>query len=615
LVFAPAGALVMQIIHIVKEWPEMASQWGAIRVAAVFAAGLLVLPACVLTSFIGDRENLSNAAAYLEQNAYAVEKPVDLYRLKRTLKHVNEAFEPEDELLGFGISRNTPLISDIYAQMVLDKKVISQENIRELNTLFFRETDDYSDIWDFGDGFSDGYNDGLTLFDNEISSVSLADVRCETQYDAKAGATRTWVNLTLEGSSSDGNQEYVTTFTLPEGAYISNYYLDVAGTRKYGILADERAALLVYRDIVGSSQDPGVLHYINDRKAELRVFPFSAYEKRYTGFEILHNQNTAISIDGRNIELKAASAPEEVKLNGAALITPACKARLPEAQKRNANYCFIVDCSYGSDVDYEVSRVEAYADKNGITSGKVIFASYNAREYALADIQKAGTEAQCGFNLGLAVKKILMENGEESVPVILFVSENAPAAIFPKHVSQLAKKFPESGCYYALNPDMSLTPYRFISNEKQSPVNAPIIGKALDYNGHPVKDDNESEIVITGTLPEQFSASGSQYADALLLDVLLKNDPSMDKNTSLRMLRASFETGILTQQTAFTVVETEIQESELLQAQKEFLTEDKKLAMETLDEPQLVICIPLALLIFGMAAIIKRRKARLDGKG
>jgi hypothetical protein len=186
------------------------------------------------------------------------------------------SFQPVRGFMSFS-EGSTPILSEVYSRLVLDGKMISQEKVMELENLFFDAGHDLS-----GNHLSDDSFAG--------SGVRLTAADTETQYDENIGAYRTWVNLTLQNGPDTGSGEYVTSFKLPDGAYVSDYYLDVAGTRKEGILADRRAAEFLYQKIVRASKDPGLLRYTGRNTLELRVFPFRSREQRKTGFEVIHNE-------------------------------------------------------------------------------------------------------------------------------------------------------------------------------------------------------------------------------------------------------------------------------------------------------------------------------------
>jgi len=599
LLFAPAGALVMQIIELKRDWKRLLPLWGGRRVALSFVLALLLIPACLLSGVVGDRQNLENAMSYLETSEAAAGKSVNAGRLKRTLDNAPGTLEVRrDAFFNFNTVNNTPFLSSAYSALVLNGKVMKNSEIARLRRLFFDESIVQS---------SQGIAAGLTVNGSLLSGVRLTGAETETTYDAEIGANRTWVNLTLEGNGA--SDEYVALFTLPDGAYVSDYYLDVGAGRKYGILADERAAMAAYESIVRVRKDPGVIRYVSDGQLELRVFPFP-YEgsnTRHTGFEVIHNQSFEFALDSQTIAVESAGAPDIVRFQGGVLLSGEFKQSLPEAVGRAPSYYFVVDSSANSLIDYQLSLISDYASMANITDSQVVFASYFLTRVPLSDARRVSISPRYGFNLALAVRTILSESGDGDVPVIIFASSNPAGAVLPEHSSWLAKRFPDSPYYYRLSDSLKLIPYSFEGNREGAPVTEPVIVPLRSYEGAFMRDSQDSEIV---PLPGAggFAVTGNQYIDALALNAALRSAPAMDARTSLEMLRASFRTHVLTQQTAFIVVETPEQEAEIWRLQELLLMQDSDVARENMDEPPLPLMLAM-LAIFACAAFLMRRRS------
>ena len=600
LLFAPTGALIMQIIELNRVRKRLLPLWGGKRLALSFILALPLIPVCLLSGVVGDRQNLETAMSYMETSEAVSGKSVNIGKLKRALDNAPGTQEiNRAAFFSFESVNNTPFLSSAYSAMVLNGKVMKSNEVSRLRRLFFDEPD-------IRDG--QGVTAGLTVNGNSLTSVRLTDVTTETAYDSETGANRTWVNLTLEGSGV--NSEYAALFTLPEGAYVSDYYLYVGPERKYGILADERAAMAVYESIVRVRKDPGIIRYVSDSQLELRVFPFpfAGNNIRQTGFEIIHSQGFEFILDGQTIVVESANTPDTVRFQGGILLSGAYKQALPKAAEREPSYYFVVDSSRNSLIDYQLSLIRDYTSAANITDAKVIFASYNLTETTLGDMRNAPASPRYGFNLALAIKTILSENGDGTVPVIMFVSGNPAGAVMPEHSAWLAKRFPDNPSYYRLRDDLMLIPYAFEGNRIGPPVSGPVLLPLRSYEGAYVGVDNNSEII---PLPGEggFNVTGNQYLDALALITALQSAPSTDAQTSLALLRASFRTRILTRQTAYIVLETPEQEAELWKMQELLLAQDSAMARENLDEPPMPLLTAL-FAAFACAAYLLRRKRR-----
>ncbi|MDD4237489.1 MAG: MSEP-CTERM sorting domain-containing protein [Desulfotomaculaceae bacterium] len=590
-ILAPALAAIWQGWHIIKEWAGLSKAWGTPRIIAVFCAGIITLPVCMISTFWSDKDNFAAAVRYLDHNSVEVTKTIDLARLDRTLKNVKGSYDLTRGITGYAPG-NTPIISAFYTDFVLDEKVISQHNILALENLFF----------DSGHSLIDA---GLSNSNMVNNRVRLAAVKSKTEFAEETGVYRSWVDLTLENPTGEGNGEYVTTFKLPEGAYISDYYLDVSGDRKEGILTDRRAAMFIYRKIVNTRRDPGLLYYTGRNTLELRVFPFSEHEVRQTGFEILHNHPLNINLDNNIIALGKDVAQKETAVEGAVLLSPLQKAGLKRVE-RTPEYHFVIDCSKNSDIAWHIEQIEEYATANKITGAEVIFASQRVESHSLADMKKAKFKTECGFNFDRAVRMILSKESSKSFPVIIAVSDNMPGAVFPGNIYPLSDRFPESPFYYALNHDLTLTPYSYEDNKAGSRLNDPIVEPVLDFNGKYISDNDECELVLGDMEPDSITLTGNRYKDAILLDAAQQRYLVNGKPNPLELIRAGFRARILTPQTAFIVVETPEQEKELLDLQERILNNNEQIPTVTLDEPPLLLCATLVLLVI---LFIKKRKS------
>lgn len=582
LILAPLLAASLQGYHLAKEWVILSKSWSKLLITTVFCIGIITLPLCMTATFWGDKENLNLATQYLEPKGFNNTETVDLTRLKRTLNNIKGSLQVTRGRFGFSNS-NTPIISKLYNNLILDKKTLSLDNVLALENLFFDA----------------GHNlraENLSNSDIVSNNVSLLNVNSETKFDEKNGVYRSWVNFKLRNASYEDNGEYITTFRLPAGAYISDYYLDVLGTRKSGLLTDRRAALFIYSKIVNTRRDPGLLHYVGKNTLELRVFPFAANEVRETGFEIIHSQKFDLALGAKTISLGGDNEQKEIRVSGAILL-PATEKSYLKSVKREPKYHFVIDNSENSDVPWHISQVLAYTKANHIEDADVIFASYKLQGHTLFDMTQTKYIAEGGYNLNMAVNMILSKEDANVFPIIIAVSDNMPAAILPRDIHPLAARFPESLYYYALNHNLTVTPYSYDDNRAYYTETKPIITPILDYKGTYVLDNNKSELVLTDDPTGKSDFTGNQYEDAILLDSMIQKELLAGKQGTVELVRASFRAKTLTPQTAFIVVETQEQEEELLDLQERILSNNESVPTVTLDEPSIIICLILLLFV------------------
>ena len=584
LIFVPAVVFAVELFQIMRDIRVLEGNFKGPVIAAV-VLGVLTIPMALTVNFTIDKVNFNNALTYLSADSW--KKPsVSIPRIDRSLSHISNVLETRNS--GIFSGSGIPVISKFYQTVALDNKILSSDTTERLSEIFLGERS--------GSGWQSASGTGA------FQTVSLADFSTATEQGEEPGVYKTWVNLELKNDSDSSFIEYRTEFALPDGCFISDYYLNIGSEKKQGILADKRAALITYESIIRTPKDPGIMYYKNDGVIELKVYPFMEHEVRETGFLVMHSQNEIINIDGAEIQLTAESSFDEpLEMRGVSYIPAAYKANLKQLD-REGNYYFIIDASEGSPYDEHLKRAREYIKKEKITGAKIYAASY-----MVWDTGKDSGKREGGFNLPLAMEmafKDVKENGISDFPIIIAVSDKiykAPAFL----KSGAAKQFPESGYYYNLDISLSLTPYSFSDNARQNIVKAPVLMKALDYNGFALSDNGKSEVVTTGDFGDY---TDDEYKNAFILhgkSVAYADDAV----GQIELIKDSFRQRVLTRYTAFTVLETAEQERALLELQAKFLNGGAANAPAVMmDEPGLWICF-----LTGIAVIFFRRK-NLCGK-
>ncbi|MCL1816412.1 MAG: MSEP-CTERM sorting domain-containing protein [Clostridiales bacterium] len=580
LIFVPLTVLATEIFQVLQDIKRLKTKFQlSIIIAGIL--GIATLPAIVAFDFTADKTNFHNALTYLSADSAEMPK-VSLTRLERTLSHINKAFETRAETGGvFSNGANTPILSRSYQVVALDGKMLSPDTVGRLSMIFLGRDNDQPINGESG----------------EFQNVNLVGVGINSEFDEEIGVYKTWVDLQLKNQGNSFLAEYRTRFLLPEGCFIKDYYLEVGAERKQGILADKRAALITYNNIIRTPKDPGIIYYTGDNIIELRVYPFEANQTRKTGFWVWHSQNEMIMIDGQKINLPAEhSITEPLKMPGISFIPAFYKKALP-AYERMPQYCFIIDASSNSPYGEHLKKVNDFMGKFNISDARILAASYKVYETIESNVKCAG-----GFNLSLAMEMIFKEyeNNSLSFPIIIAVSDNInKAPLFLKNA--MAKQFPESEYYYNLGYDLSLTPYSFADNNRHDIVKSPLISKALAYDGLIVADNDKGEVIINGDFG---SFTDNEYQNAFLLygKTLLSSN---DHAKQIELVRDSFRQRVLTKYTAFTVLETREQENALLELQAKLLNNEENSAPAVMmDEPDLLIC----LLMMVVLIIVGRKK-------
>ena len=549
----------------------------------VFIIGFLTIPAVLSAFFTYDKINFEKAVAYADQNNISTIETVDIKALERTLNSQNpysglKRFYSDSRFKSYYTYSNIPIVSGIYKLFVFGNKSLAWETQRNLRALFLDQDYYYNDY---------NYQADLSWLDSRNdNSIQLSELTHKTVYDDTIQAYRTWVDLKLTNSGKDKN-EYVTAFCLPDGAYISDYYLYVGDEKKFGILTERRAALAVYQRIVSKALDPGVLHYLDEGTLELRVFPFAPYEERMAGFEIIHINDLEFNLDHNAVSIDVDTSFTKLELPNVVLLSSAEIAELPPLNK-TFDYNFILDCSKNSDAEKLLKRVESYCEKHDISDGQVYLTSYRFDKHPLKNIGKLKFTSEGGFNLNLAVKDVFLNADKNKIPIIIFVTyKQENKILLPKRSVNYTS--PESDYYYELNPSLRLIPYSFYTNYKLKSVNEPIIRDASSFEGVTVINDGTDKLVI---LSEPVSPlTNNQYYNAILLAAENKINIKNGVQNSLSYIQKSFRSHVLTPSTAFIVVETKEQEEELLKLQEEILNSMSEPAVIILIIPILFICL------------------------
>jgi len=239
------------------------------------------------------------------------------------------------------------------------------------------------------------------------------------------------------------------------------------------------------------------------------------------------------------------------------------KKTLPSIE-REPLYYFLLDAGESEDVYVKhFERAKQYAKERSIDS-RYYAVSYQAKQ--VTDAVMPAVQPKGGFNTAYAMSEIFTSVPEGYFPIVLLVTENMNRAV-PLEKTRMITAYPEVDCYYRLNDDSSLTPYRFSDSERLRDVAAPFIINALNYNGTAVGGE-KSETIITGA--ELAGYTGNQYTDAFILQ--RNTFLAYTNDAQIYFIKDSIKQRILTKNTAFIVMETKEQEDLLLSLQEQFLS-------------------------------------------
>ena len=588
--------LVLFIVHLrilAQDYAALRPVFGRRGLGLGLVAAVAVLPGGVTAQYAYERAVLHQALDY----AYAPDyhRPSDtpnvtaLNAILRTVRYHKEG--SSNSITGAQL----PYLSMLYNWLVLDNLMLPESKLHLLESVFT--------------GSPSGSERDLNITVSAGSAASevvevpasprLTKLAARSRYDARQQAWVSWVDLTITNPDSASNAaEYTTGLELPAGCFVSNYYLDMAGRREFGILAEKRAAIWVYQQIRNERHDPGLLRYQQGNRLELRVFPFAGGEVRRTGLELLHHEPLTLQLDGQTVALgtgrPAAAAATEIKGEGATYLSAARKAALPVVVRR-PYYHFLVDMSadqpqhwtrYHRQMEALLRQHEGPAE-----APEVSLVSAEVRpltKQSLLGLDTTKLPGAGGFYLDRAIRQTLVravEQPEPRYPVLVVVSADFDRAILPDNFADLRHAFPESDQFYELLDNGRLVAHSLLTYPARrgdtltAPVAAgpmvvwPTARQPLAYlpaNGQP-------DIVLTPPISQHTAPTEllpHNWRAGLALQARYRvqlHHPETSEAAGRQLVQASLQTGLLTPLTAYLALENEAQKAALRRKQAQLL--------------------------------------------
>lgn len=581
--------LVLMGIHaetLGRDFRALARRFPKAGVIAVSMIAFSVLPVGVTLAFYRDRVILHRALDYVYEPDYRknMQTDFDPARLRAVLDEI-EGFKKQRRFR----EKRIPFITPYYRWLVFDNLTLSNRKIDFMRKIFYNESREQQPRRDSG---------------NRDSMVEITDISTAVNYDEQGAFYRSRIDLTLTNHGGDF-QEYITRVEMPEGAWISDYYLWIGGEKVHGELAERKSALWTYRQIRRTRKDPGLVYYRGGNRIVLRVFPFDKGQVRKTGLEIMHKGPVSLDVDGHVVALgsdrpaRDFEAPLLSKNHGAVYLPVGLKSRLPGI-RRAPYFHFILDCSLGAREAMEgyapiiqdfLSRSPFYIENIKITlmnfAGKTL--GWNdAWQDAIKKFPARG-----GFYLDHALKTILIQNfrktGNEH-PVIIVITPDFDNAVFSGDLSDLSFTFPESDLFYSLGPGGAPIPRSLTGATPARPV-FPDGGGGPRFPVHDVlawpgpgtplvfvRDNGKASVAL---LPDKYKGafhtvagddgwSAGLYQRGEWMEHLVHPDKTGEIRP--RLVRLGRENGVLNPFTAYTVLENRAQWNVLRKKEKAALS-------------------------------------------
>ncbi|MBT4223729.1 MAG: MSEP-CTERM sorting domain-containing protein [Opitutae bacterium] len=193
-----------------------------------------------------------------------------------------------ERLADYKNGKYLPFISELYAKIVFDNLTLPDSKMQRIYTAFRGEAWDPNQSGNNIGPWSRSNRDTWgaprqQTFDRNVE-MKIPEINQKIDGDL----VRTRAVLKLKNLGQDQN-EFVTKIRVPEGVFLSGYWLHVGEERVPGRLFEKKTALWVYQNIRDfERRDPGLVYYVTPTELTLRVFPLASGETRTTEIEFLY---------------------------------------------------------------------------------------------------------------------------------------------------------------------------------------------------------------------------------------------------------------------------------------------------------------------------------------
>ncbi|AFM04222.1 putative membrane protein, required for N-linked glycosylation [Bernardetia litoralis DSM 6794] len=666
--------LILFLIHsqqLYQDYDYLTKKYSSTLLFTSFLIAVAIIPLAFSLNTYYDRIQLHKGLDYLYSSDYNENKNTpNPNSISATLHHI-ENFKIRRNRDWFNFDNNAiPLLDSFYKWLVLDNMTLSESKINLLNNVFVGENMPKSEktwrIWNQNINQNRNFETGKGDNTVKIDSTKITSV-----FDPTQNAWRTQVDLVLHNAKNGfGRREYATFFDLPEGAFISNYYLYVGEEKVEALLAEKKTALWVYRQIVNTRKDPGILYYNDKGKIGFRVFPFIRNEYRKTGFEILHAEPFELQLDDYttvflgnendvnyiniNLSSNMNAAPncvnveENSGIEGIKTLKTSNPNYISESElqdlktiTRKPYYHFVLDNSKYGGIGKEkyIERIENFVSNNPLQNS--LESKYTVVDFEVNELRKNWKDDYLnktnkgGFFLEKAIKRIWLENYLENLtietsqkstqPIIVVVSDELEDGVWTGSLHEWKKYVPEGFEFYELASNNRIMLQNFEHFKMLGePVDKIAIKKVKQITKNektyflPISTKNGITLPITEFEKKEEITSADienfeklpKYSQALALQNLNETMalyPTQAEKRWLEQVQKSFTARILTPVTTFMVLETEVQRKALLKKQEEVLS-GKRLLDLTDARRSSEPSLWIFMAIFGILFLIKYRK-------
>ena len=601
LMLTPLLLFVIHINELSKDFTFLKTLFSKKLIIAISLLGFLIIPAFITVTYLKDKTVLNETLSYLYSPDYSKQYDIDKVSLQKTLNVIKGHKDHRDSRSGI-FGNGIPYLSSYFNWLVMDNLTLSDSKINTIEKIFFGKT-----------SFE------LRPENIQNDNVQISNISTTSTYDKSQNAWKSWVDLEITNKS--GNtwfSEYATTINLPEGCWISDYYLYVGDVKEPGILAEKKSAMWIFSQIRNENRDPGILYYLTGNKVAFRVFPFAKDEVRKTGIEFLHKEPITLNIDNNIIELGNIEETiyEKIETESIAYVSVQQKQKL-NSVKRKPYFHFLVDASKNqsrNSTDF-IKRIEQVIEANQPLSenAKISFVNSYVTTTTLDKDWKGEYKNQTfegGYYLDRAIRTTLFnayQDKSKTYPVIVVVTDSIQNAVLDKDFADLKFTFPENDLFFNLDKKGNLIEHSLTENPiKELPeilrecmfCETVLEYKLTDNSVAYLANNNQPSIILRKDIFEisETEIKEKNWQSALTMQGQWTSQilhPEISDKEWLNMVKYSFISKVMTPVTSYLVVENAAQKAMLKKKQEQALSGNKSLDLgedtQRMSEPSLIL--------------------------
>jgi hypothetical protein len=609
LMLTPLLLFVIHINELSKDFTYLKTLLSKKLIIGISLLSFLVIPTLITITYLKDKSVLNETLSYLYSPDYSKQYDIDKVSLQKTLNVVKSHKDHRDSRGGI-FGNGIPYLSSYFNWLVMDNLTLSDSKINTIEKIFFNST---------------SFELRPEFIQND--NVQISNISTNSTYDKSQNAWKSWIDLEITNKSGNSwFSEYATTIDLPEGCWISDYYLYVGDVKEPGILAEKKSAMWIFSQIRNENRDPGILYYLTGNKVAFRVFPFAKDEVRKTGIELLHKEPIKLNIDNNIVELGniEETVYENIETDNIAYVSAQQKQKL-NSFKRKPYFHFLVDASKNqnsSSTDF-IKRIEQILVENKPLSenAKISFVNSYVTTTTIDKDWKGDYINQTfegGFYLDRAIRTTLFnayQDKSKTYPVIVVVTDSIQNAVLDKDFADLKFTFPESDLFFNLDKKGNLREHSLTENPlKELPeilrecmfCETVLEYKLSDNSIAYLPNNNEPSIILKKDIFEisETEIKERNWQSALTMQGQWTSQilyPEISDKEWLNMVKYSFISKVMTPVTSYLVVENEAQKAMLKKKQEQALSGNKSLDIgedtQRMSEPSLILLTILLVLV------------------